>query len=92
MFSSIASTLLMKLPIRGSRGEGVSKKDQRRWSRDSLVLSLSTIVYTSAVSSSQARWGVPEGGQIHIQGKTNEWEFGTSIAEVSSTGVWTYDV
>ena len=36
--------------------------------------------------------GVPERGQTHTQGKTNEWEFGTSIAEVSSTGVWTYDV
>lgn len=47
MFSllrSMARTLLIKLPTRGSRGEEESRKDQRSCNRDSLELSFSTIV------------------------------------------------
>ena len=63
MFSllrSMARTLLIKLPTRGSRGDEESRNDHRSCKRDSLELSFSTMVYTSAVSSSQAKCGYLE--------------------------------
>ena len=57
LLSSMARTLLIKLPTRGSKGDEESRNDQRSWSRDSLELSFSMMVYTSAVSSSHAKCG-----------------------------------
>ncbi len=50
----------MKLARRGLRGVGLSRNCQSMARRWLLVLSCSTIVNTSEVSSSQARWGYLE--------------------------------
>jgi hypothetical protein len=52
-----------KLARRGLRGVELSRNSHSMPMRFSLVLSCSTMVKTSEVSSSQARWGYLERGE-----------------------------